>query len=311
MRREELFNRDSGYSTLVTCNLLMHREATETGVGLLSVLSNLKKTDQPIRILDLACGGLPIAISDMMERVSHAAFSYTGIDINPDQVELASKYFRFSNNVHHVELIEGNAWDLHSLGLDGTFDMIFTGFNLHHGTPEEIDYLMVQVDAILADDGIFLNHDWYRADDEPYVRRPSCNPQNPDESYRLVPKRSLRDGTRPYGRKSIICNFSNHAWRMAFIEGLTDAFRKQCRDEQGANTLRSHMIERDYPVSRKDLAHILHRQGFYFDFIHHHDPSVEICPFLAMPFACKAEGVYHQVLHAIEVEDALMGVAMA
>ncbi len=289
----------------------MHREATETGIEILNILSDQRKSGHPIRVLDLACGGLPIAIADMMECVSHAAFSYTGIDINPDQVELASKYFQFSDNVQHVDLIEGNAWDLHSLDLEGTFDMIFTGFNLHHGTPEEIDYLMAHVHMILDDEGIFLNHDWYRPDHKPYERRPSCNPRNPDESYRLVPKESLNDGTRSHDTKSILRNYSDHAWRMTFIDGLTDSFRRHRDDEQGADTLKSHMVERDFPVSRMDLAKILLKHGFFFDFIHHHDPNVAICPFLAMPFACKSESVYGQVPHAIKVDETLIEAEVA
>ncbi len=311
MRREELFNRDGVYSTLVTCNLLMHREATETGIGFLKILSDQRKANRPIRVLDLACGSLPVAIADMMERVPHARFSYTGVDINPDQVELASRYFRFSDNVRCADFIEGNAWDLHRLNLKGPYDMIFTGFNLHHGTPEEIDFLMVQVDTLLAGDGIFLNHDWYRPDEEIYVRRPSCNPQDPSESYRLVPKASLSDCTLPYERKSIVCNFSDHAWRMAFIDGLTDSFRRHRDDQQGANSLKSHMVERDFPVSRQDLADILMKHGFFFDFIHHHDPRIAICPYLAMPFACKDEGLYGQVLQAIKVDEALISAAVA
>jgi ubiquinone/menaquinone biosynthesis C-methylase UbiE len=181
MRREELFNQDGVYSAIVKHNLLMHHEATEVGTRILKTLFEGRPENKPINVLDLACGGLPISIADMMARVSGRVFSYTGIDINPDQVALADNFFQFSDNVCHANLLEANAWDLKTLELQPPFDIIFTGLNLHHGTPEEIDYLMTQVSDLLDESGIFLNHDWYRPDMEVYIRRPSYNPHNINE----------------------------------------------------------------------------------------------------------------------------------
>jgi hypothetical protein len=66
MRREELFNRDGVYSAIVNHNLLMHREATELGGGILKTLFEGRPEKKPIKVLDLACGGLPISIADMI-----------------------------------------------------------------------------------------------------------------------------------------------------------------------------------------------------------------------------------------------------
>lgn len=299
MRREELFNRDGVYSAIVNHNLLMHHEATEVGARILKTLFEGRLKNKPVKVLDLACGGLPISISDMMGRVSDTVFSYTGIDINPDQVALADNFFKFSDNVCQANLLEANAWDLMTLELQSPFDIIFTGLNLHHGTPEEIDYLMRQISDLLDESGIFLNHDWYRPDLEIYVRRPSCNPQNKKESYCLVPQTKIETGTRPYCNVSMDFDSTNPEWRLTFINALTNSYWKQMNDNQGADTLKSHMMERDFPVSRRDLADILKAHEFYYKIINYDNPGLTIWPFMAMPIACKDQSVYQKALQAI------------
>jgi hypothetical protein len=298
MRREELFNRDGVYSAIVNHNLLMHREATELGAGILKTLFEGRIENKPIKVLDLACGGLPISIADMMECVGGAQFSYTRIDINPDQVALAYNFFQFSDNVCQADLLEANAWDLKNLELQSPFDVIFTGLNLHHGTPEEIDYLMTQVFDLLDDTGIFLKHDWYRPDMEIYVRRPSNNPRDKNESYRLVPQAKIEADSRPYGKASRDLDSINPEWRLTFINGLADSYWGQMNDEQGAGTLKSHMMERDFPVSRQDLADILEAHGFHHKIFNYDNSGLAIWPSMAMPIACKDKTVYRKALQA-------------
>ncbi len=93
----------------------------------------------PVRVLDLACGGEPISLADMLARFPAPSFRCTGVDINPDQVE-AARRFAFPSNVESARVIEGNAWDLRSLP-DGAFGVAFMGMSLHHGTPEEVRFL--------------------------------------------------------------------------------------------------------------------------------------------------------------------------
>ncbi len=300
MRREELFNRDGVYSAIVRHNLLMHREATEMGAGILKTLFSGRSTNKPIRVLDLACGGLPISIVDMMARVGGADFHYTGIDINPDQVALARQFFQYPDGVYRANLLEANAWDLKRLGRQSPFDIIFTGLNLHHGTPEEIDYLMMQVFDLLEPSGIFLNHDWYRPDTEIYVRRPSCNPRNKSESYRLVPREKIEAHTRLYGKPSMDFASTNPKWRRTFIDGMTESYRQRTNDDRGADTLRSHMMERDFPVSRRDLADIIKGHGLFCKILDYGDSGQAIGPFMAMPMACKDEAVYLKAISAVE-----------
>ncbi len=299
MRREELFNRDGVYSSIVHHNLLMHREATEIGAGILKTLLQGQPNDEPVKVLDLACGGLPISIVEMMERIGGREFSYTGIDINPDQVALADSFFQFSDVVRRAEVLEASAWDLKDLELQSPFDIIFTGLNLHHGTPEEIDYLMAQIFDLLDETGIFLNHDWYRPDEEVYVRRPSCNPKDKAESYRLVSRQKLEAGARPYDKASVDFDAVHPRWRSTFIDGLTESYRHRTGDDQGAETLKSHMMERDFPISRQDFADILKAHGFYHKIFSYDDSGLAIHPFMAMPIACKDKSVFRKALAAV------------
>ena len=299
MRREELFNRDGVYTAIVRHNLLMHREATEMGAGILKTLFSGRPENKPIKVLDLACGGLPISIVDMMASVGGADFLYTGIDINPDQVALARQFFRYPDDICRANLLEANAWDLKTLERQSPFDIIFTGLNLHHGTPEEIDYLVMQVFDLLGPSGIFLNHDWYRPDTEIYVRRPSCNPRDKNESYRLVPQEKIEAHARPYGKPSMDFASTNSQWRRTFIDEMTESYRHQTNDDRGADTLKSHMTERDFPVSRQDLTDILKGHGLFCKILDYDDSGQTIRPFMAMPIACKDEAVYLKALSAV------------
>ncbi len=295
MRREELFNRDGVYSAIVNNNLLMHHDATAVGYRILQTLCLIRSQDQPLRILDLACGGLPISIADMIDAVTQARFTYTGIDINPDQVELAATLFEFPGNVVQARLIEANAWDIQSVDLDGPFDLIYTGLNLHHGAPEEIDYLMSQIRALLNDRGVFINHDWYRPDAETYIRRPSAKPEDGQENFRLVPEEKMTGIVNPYPHDTITFDAGVPDWRLAFIDGLTDSYRDLEGDDVGADTLKSHMLERDFPISRADLTAILKKHGFHHRIVDYTNIRVAINPFLAMPFACKDGDVFNSI----------------
>jgi len=85
MRREELFNRSGYYRFLLDSNALLHREAAAEATEALSSLLLDRAANKPERVLDLACGGWPTAISGVMVALPSRAFEYTGIDINPDQ----------------------------------------------------------------------------------------------------------------------------------------------------------------------------------------------------------------------------------
>ena len=130
MRREELFNRSGYYRFLLDSNSLLHREAAAVAIDALNPLLKERASDEPVRVLDLACGGWPTAIAGVMAAFASRTFEYTVIDINPDQVELASTRFEFPENVNATHILEGNAWDLETAGVEPGFDLVFSGLDL-------------------------------------------------------------------------------------------------------------------------------------------------------------------------------------
>ena len=110
MRREALFSRSGFYGFLLQSNVLLHREATRDAIAAVRPLLGSDRNHRAIAVLDLACGGWPVTISDLMAAYPEHEFHYTGVDINPDQVSLAASTFPFPDNVSEKRLIEGNAW---------------------------------------------------------------------------------------------------------------------------------------------------------------------------------------------------------
>src|SRR5262249_12953724 len=149
------------YPFVVQSNLLLHRQVAVKGRDVLAQWLRGRDPSLSLGVLDLACGGAPVSISSMVAHFSGYQFEYTGVDVNLDQVE-AARQFEYPDNVLSAELIEANAWDFPEGFKRKQFDIVYSGMNLHHGTPEEIYCLLLQVKQVLKPDGIFLNHDCYR-----------------------------------------------------------------------------------------------------------------------------------------------------
>ena len=71
---------------------MFHTETIEIGVQILNNWIQKQNPKQPIRVLDLACGGLPISITQILGHFKDVDFEYFGVDINPDQIELANDF---------------------------------------------------------------------------------------------------------------------------------------------------------------------------------------------------------------------------
>lgn len=260
MRREELFNRSGYYRFLLDSNSLLHREAAAVAIDALNPLLKERASDEPVRVLDLACGGWPTAIAGVMAAFASRTFEYTGIDINPDQVELASTRFEFPENVNATHILEGNAWDLETAGVEPGFDLVFSGMNLHHGNPEELLYLAGQIRELLAPGGLFFSHDVYRPDAEPYHRRPDLNPAEPAESFRLVD--AARVAELPSMDIAEDETLDEPAWRKDYVRRMDRTLIARGGDPDGTKSTIAHMRQRDYPVSTRDLSRILSHAGF-------------------------------------------------
>lgn len=286
MRREQLFSRDGFYSFVVESNVLLHREAIAQGGDLLAERLAARPADAPVRVLDLACGGMPITTAAWMRRFPERVFQYTGVDINPDQIEAAGR-FAFPANVTVERLLEGSAWDLRGLALAPPYDLIYVGMNLHHGTPEEIHFLARQLPDLLAADGVFINHDWYRPADAPYQRRPDAAPDNPAESFLLVDNAALAEaGIAAPPETAVPADVP--AWKARYRDDLTALLIERGGDPEGAYSSAHHIQERDYPVSVPEALDAMRRAGLSVRGLDYRDRDVPLREYFAMLVARRA-----------------------
>lgn len=287
MRREKLFSNAGFYPFIVESNVLLHREAIDYGRQLFERLLTKRAPEQAVHVLDLACGGEPVAIAKIMGSFPDRCFHYTGIDINPDQVALALSGFQFPGNVVDVKISEGNAWDFHVTEPGCKFDVIFMGLNLHHGTPEEINYLALRISHLIADDGIFINHDCFRPDNEPYLRRPDFNPENPDESFRLLNSETLESiDALSFVIDELPVGTIEPDWRRRYRQCLSATATERGGDGTGIESMNQHVNLRDYPVSLQEFRRIFEAAGFEVNTLRY-DTREPMGEFIAMAVASR------------------------
>ncbi len=287
MRREKLFSNDGFYPFIVESNVLLHREAIDCGRHMFELLLKKRTPERPLTVLDLACGGEPIVIAKIMESFPDRCFHYTGIDINPDQVEQARSVFEFPKNVTEVRINEGNAWDFRTAEPALKYDVIFMGMNLHHGTPEEIHYLATRIVELLEDDGVFINHDCFRPDDQPYLRRPDSHPENPDESFQLLDKDVLSSITEPsFTLDEVDSAATEPDWRIRYRQSLSTTAIERGGNKTGIESMNQHVNLRDYPISLQDFHKIFESVGFKVN-TQRYNSQDSLGEFIAMAVASK------------------------
>ena len=284
MRREALFSRSGSYRFLLDTNALMHREAKAAARSVLGELT-VAAPRRVLRVLDLACGGWPLSIAEAMGSFADRRFEYTGVDINPDQVESARSLFRFPDPVTKVRILEGNAWDLAPMGLEPGFDLVFSGLNLHHGTPEEIAFLARELLRLLAPGGRFLSHDVYRPAAARYRRRPAVNPSDPRESFRLLAPEQLAAAGISYLPLLVDGDSGEPAWRVDYLERMHRLLLECGADVPGADSTVAHMRQRDYPVSLGELRGIFEPLGFVVETGRYQGSEHPLAPYLGWALA--------------------------
>lgn len=263
MKNEHVFNAGGFYSFVVRSDALLHSGAVTVGRKVIGESLLTWPKEKPVRILDLACGSLPVSISDIMAAFGDYNFEYTGVDINPDQVRLARQEFEFPKNVGAVTIMEGNAWDLDSLGLFGKFDIVFSGLNFHHAVPEELYFLAWQLQKYLSPDGIIFNHDLYRPHHQAYLKRPKVNPHSPDENLALLSDLVLSQIKMPdFGivGQDYIVGKSN--WRDDFLSKLNSYLLLKGATPENIEVNTPHILGHDFSVSTNELQMIFGRAGF-------------------------------------------------
>lgn len=288
MRREKLFSKDGFYSRVIASNALLHNEAITQGRHVVACLSSNHPQEQPVKVLDLACGGAPVSIAAIMAAFPEYRFHYTGIDINPDQTSAAQNEFVFPDNVSNIKLIEGNAWAPCTAGLSEQYDIVYMGMNLHHGTPEEIFFLANQLVELIKPDGIFINHDWYRPDAQPYQRRPDCNPDNPTESFQLLEPSLLSSITIPeLTTQEVSFDDSQSSWREIYNNALRQALIDKGAGIECAESTYRHVKQRDYPISTSEFISTFEQSGFKCKILNYGD-SDPLMKYIFMPVATKS-----------------------
>lgn len=263
LKSEKHFSRDGAYKFVLESNLLLHEEVSVAGSSYVAKWLENRTDSCPIRILDLACGAVPLSICKILADFPACSFKYVGVDINPDQVESLRRDFRFPANITGATIIEGNAWDLASLALEDRFDIVFSGMNLHHGTPEEIGCLFLQIKEKLRPGGIFLNHDSCRPARHPYLRRPFADKNDSSQLSAMVPAGTLaRFSLEKFSFRE---SDGEPDWRLEFIELYVGALRKIGADEKLIEITTEHVLNRDYPLSLPEIIVVAKTAGFRLD----------------------------------------------
>ena len=286
MRREALFNRCGFYGFIVRSNVLLHREAAAAAIEAFAPALGRQQTGEPVAVLDLACGGWPVTIAEVMEAFPSHRFAYTGIDINPDQVELASNEFPFPDNVVEARVIEGNAWELADLGLDDAYPLVFSGMNLHHGTPDEVWYLGTQLRELMSPGGVFFSHDVYRPEGRLYRPRPAVI--DGATAWLVNPARLAWAGV-PDIRIGRDRGTAEPAWRLDYLERMHRALLERGGDAAGAESTVRHMASRDYPVSTDEFAAVMNSLGLDVSVLRYDDSDGPLGPYVACCTVTRAE----------------------
>jgi SAM-dependent methyltransferase len=264
MKEEKFFDADGFYQFIVESNCILHREGVEYGRQAVEGLVKDLSFDQELKVLDLACGGNPISICQILSSFNDVSFDYTGIDINPGQVKLASTKFEFPVNVKHVNIIEGDAWNFPDFISQTRYDIIFTGLNLHHGSPRELFVLFRCILKRLKPGGVFINHDMYRPVDKTYIIRPEANPKDPSESYLMIPKKDLELENIPeFNFKGIpYSEVGDDDWRLEFLDGFSRVLKERGGDEIGIKSACAHVYARDFCLTPYEMKVIADSAGF-------------------------------------------------
>ena len=278
MRREALFSHSGFYGFVLKSNVLLHREATLDAIEAVRPVLAACDKSKPVTVLDLACGGWPVAIADVMAAFPEIAFHYTGVDINPDQVSLAATAFNFPDNVIEKRLIEGNAWELDRLDLDQAYPLIFSGMNIHHGTPQEVAYLGLQLQKRLMPGGRFISHDVYRPDNTSYLPRPAIID---GEAASLVDSRYLAAAGLHDTGITGQAEKGEPAWRVDYLDRMHRTLLERGADQAGTESTTRHMRSRDYPISTREFAHLMEELGFQVQIHRYEDSAEPLGPYVA------------------------------
>ena len=169
-----------------------------------------------------------------------------------------------------------------------TYDLIFSGMNLHHGTPEEVCYLATQLWNRLRPGGLFISHDTFRPDDTPYAPRPRII----DGETSALVSRSVLDAANLPDLEIIAETGGNTPyWRADYVDRMQRALLAKKAELAGVESSIAHMRSRDFPISMAELKAIMYAQGFDLLIKRYDNTDEPMGPYVALCIASKPHSV--------------------
>lgn len=144
------------YDAITAENYMFHREI----YSLVADVLRQRHAAGPYAVLDLGCGNARF-MAPCFESAPPAR--YDGVDLSATALEEARNYLRGLEKVtlHHTDMLQAVR------AADGVFDIIFTGFAVHHLDAVEKQELFHACAAKLAPGGAFLMVDVVREEGQP------------------------------------------------------------------------------------------------------------------------------------------------
>ncbi len=255
MRREGVFSKDGAYAFNVARNLLLHQEAARVCTKVVADWLMGRSAASVIRVLDLACGGMPVVFNGVMKQFVTHRFEYHGVDINADQITSARK-FKFSPNVY-ATFSEGDCWQP-ARSIQHPVDIVFIGLNTHHAVPEELQYFATQLKKIMTPGGLFLNYDLFRPRQYPYLRRPDHSENDRHSLALIAPEVLQKNHITPVPTQHHV----GLSWRKNFLTPYIAMMKRAHSPKAMIDASVAHITERDYPVSTAEMGVIFKGEGF-------------------------------------------------
>lgn len=259
----DFFAQGNSYSEVVTRNTSTHREAVNAALQAFESWIRAQDVSRPIRLLDLACGEAPVLPNELARRFPDLIFDYEGIDISPLQIKRAQHVFKFPGNVRTSQFTLADAWDLRHWA-EGSHDVVFTGLNLHHGTPEELAFAFDGVRRVLKPGGLLLIHDEFRPAEWEgqrlsYLRRPDLFE---GKSLKMVKDELLSEQQRRRGQIVSLSGEESADWRIEFVRRYGLNMTAAGISDSAQAFVEQHILSNDYPVSLPEMLALMRQSGF-------------------------------------------------
>ena len=145
------------YQEIIKHNYMFHRELSEATQTALQAI----QTGQPLRILDMGCGDASMV---RLFLSSDQVAMYTGCDLSQPALDIAKSELDASGISHR--LLCDDMVRIATEQADGSMDLVFSSYALHHLNAIEKERTLREVVRILAPGGAFVLIDIFREPDE-------------------------------------------------------------------------------------------------------------------------------------------------